>query len=1258
MQGFLITIATAVILAIGSAFAAPFVVDWNAWRASFENEASRIAGVPVLIRGPIEAELLPAPRLTLRAVSFGADGVASGGTVDVLKAEFSLGSLLRGQWEARGVELVRPKIRLVLDTAGRIVAPTGTGAPGSLVMDRVVLQDGTLDLLERAANRTIHVSDLDLRGEMRSLSGPLRFEGEAEAGGQRHAVRLSLSKPGEEGTRLRFITEAKEPLLSADLDGILRLEGGIPRFEGRGVLAKGGRPPAELPWRLSGTVRLSPEALVAEALEAALGDEARPLQLTGSARLSFGRALGLDMVLNGRAVDADPLLANGNGARTPVEALAAVGHLFADLPSPAFPMRIGAAVDQLTLGGTVVRDARLDLTGLPSGWRIDTAEAKLPGQTVVRLSGTPSSVAGTTFSGELSLASQEPATFLRWAAPQGAGDYVAAFGAPVRLSARLFAGAERIAAEAIKLDLGGAQVTGGATLALSSPPRLAIDLGLERLDLAPLIAAARTGLAASGGRIEGAVALQGKDLRLSGLPLGRLALKAESADAGWVLKQLSIEDLAGLRIDGGGLFARLSPPVEGDLALNLSGGGADGLVPLARLVAGSEAGDVMARLVPVAAPVALRSRARWSAGGNEISADGTLGILSGRAILALGRNGAPEKAEVAVSATDAARALGAAGIADLRPGLGAGRLDVSLVPGAAGTGAKFEGRAVLAETTATGTGTVRFTADGALEPRLRATVESPDLAGVFTLVSSLNIGAVPARLGFELSKEAGAWRLGGIEGAVGGAPVSGAISLETGGPLPRLSGTLSTDALSLPRIIGLWGARTSAQDAGTAPWSAARLDLANPPQAALSVSLTAKRLALTSAYDLANGQFRLVSEPQSLEIRDLSGSLGGGTVSGALTLRRRTDSLAGDGRIALEGVTAAALLAPLSMAAPPEGRVNLALDLGGVGRSPLLFIQSLSGQGTLGVSRLTIPAADPHAIAAILADTATGAPPAERRTAQMFDRALQRGPLKLDEVEGALSIVNGTARLTPARASVTGSTGEPVRATFTGSFEAARLLMDISLALDSSEPGGADAGGIIQWRGPVAGPERRVSAVALANAIAMRAIERETRRLEERHGISPAPATGAAPAEAMPAPPGGNAPASGTSTGQAPPAPATPAQSVPAPSAPAPPAAAPSSPVPPASAATAPAPSPSAPARTTTAPARSNEARPSPARPAEPRQGQAAAGSAPPLAPPQDIQPLARPQAVRPELDDLPYRAPNVSGFGIVPRPPAAIPGD
>ncbi|MEW6257582.1 MAG: AsmA-like C-terminal region-containing protein, partial [Pseudomonadota bacterium] len=515
--------------------------------------------------------------------------------------------------------------------------------------------------------------------------------------------------------------------------------------------------------------------------------------------------------------------------------------------------------------------------------------------------------------------------------------------------------------------------------------------------------------------------------------------------------------------------------------------------------------------------------------------------------------------------------------------------------------------------------------DGAFDPALKIKIASADLAAVSNLISGIAPGPLPAQLTFDLARDAGTWRFTALEGRLASAPVSGEAALETLGDMPRLTGTLATDTVSLPALIGWWGARAAATEGATAGWPAGRFAFAQSPAVTVALVLSAPHLVLTDTYRLGMGRLRLTADARTLEIRDLTGTFGGGTASGALTLRRRADMLAGEGRLVLEDIASAALLAPLAASAPPEGKVTLALDFGGAGASPLLLAQSLSGQGTISVRDVVLPAADPRALAAVLADTATGAPPDERRTAQMLERALQRGSLKLETVEAALSMVNGVARLTPARASVPGGTG--VRATFTGSFDVARLLLDISLTLDASEPGGTEAGGVIQWRGPAGAPERRVTAVSLANAIAMRAIERETRRLEERQA---APAPTATPAAPAPVPTAPSQPAPATAS---PAAPSTPSAGSPT--------ATPNlqgTPLPQSGPRTAPAPT-----------------RPSDPRPAPPR---AASGAAPPLAPPQDIQPLSRPQPVRPELDDLPYRAPSVGNFGTAPRPPGAIPGE
>ncbi len=191
----------------------------------------------------------------------------------------------------------------------------------------------------------------------------------------------------------------------------------------------------------------------------------------------------------------------------------------------------------------------------------------------------------------------------------------------------------------------------------------------------------------------------------------------------------------------------------------------------------------------------------------------------------------------------------------------------------------------------------------------------------------------------------------------------------------------------------------------------------------------------------------------------------------------------------------------------------------------------MTGQGTLSIRDLAVPTADPMALAAVLADTTAGQPPDERRTSQMFDRALQRAPLRLEQCGDRARHRQRAGAVSPARAEVPLPSGV-VRAAFGGTFDMSRLLMDVTLSLETGEAGSAEAGGTIQWRGPAAAPERRVTAVALANAIAMRAIEREN----PPAGGTPRHPAGAAPCKPhkRAAPPVPSAPSAGVSTAPAP----------------------------------------------------------------------------------------------------------------------------
>ena len=100
MQTTLLGLAIAFIIALVAALIGPYFIDWNQFRPQFEAEATRIIGVPVRVAGELDARLLPAPTLRLRSVTFGGANDLGKVRADKLDVEFSLSSLMRGEWRA------------------------------------------------------------------------------------------------------------------------------------------------------------------------------------------------------------------------------------------------------------------------------------------------------------------------------------------------------------------------------------------------------------------------------------------------------------------------------------------------------------------------------------------------------------------------------------------------------------------------------------------------------------------------------------------------------------------------------------------------------------------------------------------------------------------------------------------------------------------------------------------------------------------------------------------------------------------------------------------------------------------------------------------------------------------------------------------------------------------------------------------------------------------------------------------------------
>jgi hypothetical protein len=1128
VQTTLLGLAIAFIIALIAALVGPYFIDWDQFRPQFEAEATQVIGAPVRVAGKLDARLLPSPSLRLRSVVVG--GVNDRGKVraDKLDVEFSLGSLMRGEWRATELTIDGMALDLGLDPRGRIDWPASTGKfnLGTLSIDRLNLT-GRIALHDAASRGTLELNDIAFSGDVRSLAGSVRGDGSFVLSGARYPFRVSSGQGADgNGTRVHLNIDPGARALSGDLDGVLSFEARAPRFDGAVTLAAFAGPketglkaksassdPSPTPWRMSARIKADPATARLEQIEASYGSEETALKFAGQGDIRFGATPLLHAVLSARQLDADKFAAKENAKDTnaaePIRLLPLLRALIASTPEPPIPAHIELSSEQIMLGGRPLQNFAADLRADAKSWAIDRLDFRAPGTTRVSLSGTNAQPGPSGhFLGALSVESSDPDALAAWL--QGRSEVTYHSQKPMRLRGDVNVALDRVAIDAIKAEIDGGAVEGRIAFANNAGgARFDAELKAERLDLDAATAFVRSLL--------GPQAELPEQVQLS-LDIGHAISAGQelhpfTAKLGYGPKAISLDGLkigaaSGVTVEGAGAFDRVN--ATGKLALNSSA---------------ASLGQITGMIAPLAPGFASRLTAMGSSPGparlkltlaldkdpehaDRTSAHATLDLdapqLKGLATI----TARPEASALRTIDFDKLQRSEINIESKLSSEKGGPLLALLGLDGfvAAGEGpAQFQGSVsgvwhapLRMKINLSGAG-LDAEAQGTAEPwapQPRAGVSlkarNINLAPLFALKPSdrlmQNI-SVTSRVSLSGSK----LTFEDLDGTMAGSRLRGHVAM-TLDDERNVEGEVGLDALDLAPAFAL-------------AIGAQGRDAAEPLGSGLlkgwhgRIAFQALRGLLPGGGELRPVSGAVRSDGQSLTFDALKGGIGGGEANATIDARQNADGIALNTRLQLSAVDGAALhYRALKM---PTGRVSMQMTLASQGRSASALTGAMSGSGTMTLESAAIAGLDPRAFDVAIRASDAGQATDDIRLRKIVEPALSGGALLVASAQIPFTIRDGRLRVGP-----TTLDSEVARAIVSGGYDIPADQADIRATIASAAVEQAISRPEIQVfvSGSPDALDRTVDVAALSSWLAVRAIDRETRRLDSIERGEPPPA--------------------------------------------------------------------------------------------------------------------------------------------------------
>ena len=817
-----------------------------------------------------------------------------------------------------------------------------------------------------------------------------------------------------------------------------------------------------------------------------------------STEIDLDRILGLPETMRRRPLSAIKSLAE--------KALAGGLHL-------PVPVRLGIGVDAVTMAGATLQHVGADLSFDGVAWDMERVEFRAPGFTQVSFSGRLGAApTGVAFAGATKVRSADPRMLIAWVA--GRDTTQLATTGPLRFESDIVLGPERMVFDRFQVDVEHMNVAGRLNYAWpagDAPARLEASLRAPEFDLDRAQALVIAGL----GNIplqwpeQGSLAIDVDRLVGDGIVAKDVVVNVRRDAGGIDIERLAIGDLSGTKLAVSGHIDMRQARPRGALNLDLEASSVDGLAMFVDKFS-STAADRLRRQAARAVPAKLHSSLLLDNGKPDASGRSTTELklvgsagtfrvelsagarISGE--LALGDLAKLPEAEInlvgRVDAADGSALVEMTGLdrlvsVDRRPG----RLTLDAVGPLHGD-LVVDSRLVAGGLDVAAKGTARLTGGAGPTAALALEVAAANVLALQSAARARSVQPVAATFTGGLALADRALNFTDLKGAIGGAGINGRFSVGLTQPV-RVDGEIGLGILDLPAAVAatLGVQRQSGNE--DVLWAAEPFEPGLLSNVGGRIAVNVGRLTLTSNLFARDVRAAIGFDRSEIAISGIDGTMAGGRIAGDFKLQRGSETTSVQGRVRLAGAVAADLLG--SEGRPPiSGRLALDLNIDGGGRSPVALIGSLKGTGSFTLQDGSLARFDPAAFDAVIRAVDQGLPLDGPRLTPRVEAALENGSLPISLAEGSLALAMGQLRLDDTIVHANGG-DLAVRV----GVDLVRGVVDAKLALArrmDAAPGTRPEI-LVSFKGPIGAPKRTVDVTTLASWLALRAIDRQAKRL-------------------------------------------------------------------------------------------------------------------------------------------------------------------